>query len=456
MLPGLVEEYLKKFALKDWSLGFPHPEKITAAVVVPAISEYESILRLLASLCENKNEYFASTLFIFVINNPPSSSHEIKEENKKSIRLIHSVINKEKSSGDDLVTRIISAGLQIALVDASTSGNEFPEKDAGAGLARKVGLDLALTIFDYNSSGKKILVNLDADCLVDKNYLSEIIGSFNNRNLHAAVINYAHEICGKESEAIICYEIFLRYYELGLMLAGSPFAFHSIGSTIACDYETYIKAGGMSKRKAGEDFYFLEKLAKITSIEWINGTTVRPSPRGSWRVPFGTGQRVYRFMANAENEYLLYDPKSFLILKRWLEVFLCSDYFKTKSLMDTAGSVDKRLKNFLVSQNFESDWEKILLNSKTSDQISRQKINWFDGFKTMKLIHYLRDNGMPMINMFDALDTFLPMLGDAVTPEAGIISKERKNQPVPSIEIQMKYLNLLRNLSANLCEVSRI
>ena len=446
MIPGTVEKYLSKYGLLNWKIELRVRNKFTAAVVIPAICEYANIRRLLDSLLENDKEYFSSTLFIFVINNPASSSNEIKDDNEKSVCLLRSIIGKENSLNDKLIDKIISSGTNLALVDATSFGKELPEKDAGAGLARKIGMDLALTVFDYDSVNKKILISLDADCIVEKNYLSEIVNSFNGRNLHAAVINYAHEICGAESEAIICYEIFLRYYELGLKFAGSPFAFHAIGSTIACDYDCYIKAGGMNKRKAGEDFYFLEKLAKNFPLERIDSTTVHPSPRGSWRVPFGTGQRVNRYLSKVQNEYFLYNPVSLLIFKKWLDVFLRSDNFGTKPLINSAEAIDTRLKDFLLNQNFEDDWNKILANSATSIQINRQKINWFDGFRTMKLIHYFRDNGLPMINMFDALDTLLPMLGGDFVPEAQRISSRRKNQPVPTIEIQTEYLNLLRRI----------
>ena len=66
-----------------------------------------------------------------------------------------------------------------------------------------------------------------------------------------------------ETKAIICYEIFLRYYVLGLKFAKSDYAFHTIGSTMLCTPDAYVKVEGMNKRKAAEDFYFLEKLAKI-------------------------------------------------------------------------------------------------------------------------------------------------------------------------------------------------
>ena len=450
MIPGTVEKYLSKHGLPNWNIELRVNNNFTAAVVIPAICEYANICRLLGSLSENDKEYFDLTLFIFVINNPVSSSSKVKDDNEKSVCLLRSIIGKENSSNDDLINKIILSGINIALVDASSPGKELPEKDAGAGLARKIGMDLALTVFDYDSVNKKILISLDADCVVEKNYLSEIVNSFNKKNLHAAVINYAHEIYGAGSQAIICYEIFLRYYELGLRFAGSPFAFHAIGSTITCDYESYIKAGGMNKRKAGEDFYFLEKLAKVTSIERINETTVHPSPRGSWRVPFGTGQRINRFLSKTQNEYLLYNPDSFLILKKWLDVFLLSDNSGTIPLINSAEAIDKRLKDFLLNQNFENDWNEILLNSTTSIQINRQKINWFDGFRTMKLIHYLRDNELPMINMFDALDKFFELFEHYCLAEVKAILLERSKQPVPAIEIQMKYLNLMRGLSLKL------
>ena len=446
MLPVSVERYLNKFGLRDWKIENSELNKITSAVIIPAICEYYYIRRLLDSLADIDKEFFSSTLFVFVVNNPVSSSLEVKENNLKSIFFLRSIIKKENPAGDELVSKIISSGMNLGLADASSSGRELPKKDAGAGLARKIGMDLALTVFDYDSENKKILISLDADCIVEKNYLSEIINSFNNKNIKAAVINYAHEISGEETDAIICYEIFLRYYELGLKFAGSPFAFHAIGSTIAFDCECYIKAGGMNKRKAGEDFYFLEKLAKVTSIERISGTTVHPSPRSSWRVPFGTGQRVNRFLSKAQNEYLLYNPDSFLILKRWLDVFLLNNYFETDILIDAAGKIDNRLKDFLLDQNFKTDWNKILLDSKTSNQINRQKINWFDGFMTLKLIHYLRGNGINMINMFDALDKFLPMLEGNYVSEVRKFSEERNNKPVPAKEIQMEYLNLLRKI----------
>ncbi len=438
-LPEKVLKYLSKYSLPDWGLELNDAVKINSIIVIPVISEYKNLLTLLESLLKNDHKYFSSTLLIFVINNTAQSGKNIKENNQKSIDLIRSIIRNEIKT--ESIKNIISSGLRLALVDASSKGKEFPEKDAGAGLARKIGMDLALTVFNYSSDKKKLIISLDADCTVQNNYLKTIVDSFNEKNVHAAVIKLEHNIEGEDTAAAItCYEIYLRYYVLGLKLAGSAFAFHTVGSTMAFDYETYIKVEGMNKRKAGEDFYFLEKIAKRTKIEEINSTSVYPSSRTSWRVPFGTGPRIKRFINRIQNEYLLYDPDSFLILKDWLTEFNKTGASSSREYLCIAEKIHPSLNQFLVSNNFEISWNKILKNSKSSVQLEKQKIDWFDGFRTLKLIHYLRDSVFPLINMFDALDNILSLFNY----KQGI---KRKPNEIPGIKDQFVYLNILRELT---------
>ena len=61
-------------------------------------------------------------------------------------------------------------------------------------------------------------------------------------------------------EAIMKYELYLRYYRLALEYTGHPHAYHCIGSAFAVRTLDYVAQGGMNKRQAGEDFYFLQKL----------------------------------------------------------------------------------------------------------------------------------------------------------------------------------------------------
>ncbi|MFO7448061.1 MAG: glycosyltransferase [Ignavibacteriaceae bacterium] len=451
-LPREVVQYLAKYSAGKWKIETNISAPVTTAIVIPAIKEYDNLQKLLSSLIKNEPGYFAETLVIFVINNIPSSSLEIKEDNRKTIEFFRAIINKE--TGNALINDIISSGLQTAFIDASSAGLEMPEKDGGVGYARKIGMDLALTVFDYTSLKKKIILCLDADCIVKENYITQVIEHFNKKNLSAAAVNFEHQLSGEDetAKAIVCYEIFLRYYTIGLHFAGSPYAFHTVGSTMACDYESYIKIEGMNKRKAAEDFYFLEKLAKNSAglfrgekpVPLIYSTTVFPSSRGSWRVPFGTGQRVNRFLSKTRNEYLLYDPEVFLVLRSWLKLFFSNETTSCAAYLQKAMAIHPELYKFLIQQKFEADFNKIANNSKTNDQLHKQKIKWFDGFRTMKLIHYFRDNVYPDKNMFDALDEMFSLLniqpGDNISHEHGII---------PDFQVQKNYMLFLREIDKN-------
>lgn len=431
--PTIVIKYLDKYGSDKWHLKCNQEKLFDNVIVVPAVAEHENIQKLLHSLKHNDGKYFDRTLILFVINNCKSASVEVKRENQLTISFVNNLL--------------IDSAINIGFIDASTDGNSMPDKEGGVGLARKIGMDLALKLFDYNSSYKKLLICLDADCLVQKNYLSTIVETFNNRKLSAAVINYEHLLTENDFEksAIISYEIFLRYYVLGLTYAGSPFAFHSVGSTMVCDFESYIKIGGMNKCKAAEDFYFLEKLAKQTIIYKISGTTVFPSSRGSWRVPFGTGQRINRFKAGTHDEYLLFDMKAFDVLKKWISLFHSKSVLTGSEYLSQAEQVEPALALFLKLNSFEVQWDKILLNAKTESQIQKQKTIWFDGFRTMKLIHYLRDNVYPNINMFDALDD----LFKKINFHPHII----RNEAIPSIEVQLLYLTNLKEAESVLTKL---
>ncbi|MDH7604641.1 MAG: hypothetical protein QHH13_07060 [Melioribacter sp.] len=438
-LPTFVLSYLGKHSSDKWSIEAEDLKNINNVVVIPAIKEYENIINLLNSISENDTIYFNETLFLFVINNPENCNQDIKEDNRKTIVFLRNLINKR--SNDDFTKKIYEKGIKIGIVDASSENKALLDKEAGVGLARKIGMDLALEVFNYKSNRKKILICLDADCIVGKNYLDAIINTFNQKSYNAAYVYYEHILPEnkKEKLAIICYELFLRYYVTGLKYAGSRYAYQTIGSTIVCDVESYCKAGGMNKRKAGEDFYFLEKLAKITSIHQINTTTVYPSSRISLRVPFGTGKRISKFLQGSENEYYLYHPESFNILKKWLDIFHSENLMDENYYLNQAEKIHIRLKEFLNINSFDKAMKNIFKNSKNDEQIQKQKLYWFDAFRTLKLIHYLRDTDFYMINMFDAIDKLMKMLSQEIN--------FKRNEIIPSLEVQLEYLNYMRELN---------
>jgi hypothetical protein len=437
-----VIKYLNKYSFKGIDLVWNPDNEITSAVVIPAIQEYDNIKKLFQSLIINDPINFRNTLFVFVINNLPSSNEKVKEDNITSLRLLNNIVTK--SSADKFIASILESGLKIGYIDASSPGKELPEKEGGVGFARKIGLDAALNIFNYEEKRrKKILICLDADCTVKDNYLTEIHRHFYENKIKASSIYFEHTLTnpGNDNSAIICYETFLRYYIMSLRYAGSYYAFYTIGSAMACDHQIYIKAEGMNKKKAAEDFYFLEKISKHTQIYNITTTTVYPSERKSWRVPFGTGQRVTRFHERKHEEYSLYDPDIFEILKEWLKIFHSGDILSPEKYLIYGKSICKGLYEFLQVQNFILNFTAILNSSKSQAQIRMQQLRWFDGFRTLKLIHFLHDNYFPNVNMFEALDI--------IFTKYNIPLPQRMNKNIPIKEIQLQYLEKLRIFDSN-------
>jgi hypothetical protein len=407
--PEKVINYINDKAINKWELEWVEIPGIEQVVVVPAISEFQNIKNLLSSLIKNDVFFLRKSLVILVINNSFSSNLEIREDNKKSLFLLRSIINK--SNADEFVQEFSKSGIQIGVIDAASEGNEFEDKQAGVGLARKVGLDQALKVFDYSIPGKKILISLDADCTVKENYLREINKFFNERNAFVANIDFEHELIGEEKSklGILSYEIFLRHYVLGLLYAGSPYSFHTIGSILVCEQEAYLKAGGMNTRKAAEDFYFLQKLAKLYKIHRITSTKVKASARESWRVPFGTGKSMSDYFSN-QKEILLFSPDEFIILKKWLELFNSDLSLNINELLNESKKIHVELFNFLSSYGFSEAWKQILSNSKSEKQLNYQRKNWFDAFKTLKLIHHLRDTSFPMVDIKSGVEKLFRIL----------------------------------------------
>ena len=268
---------------------------------------------------------------------------------------------------------------------------ELPPKHAGVGLARKIGMDEAAARLRMAGRADAPIVCFDADSLCDANYLRELERHFlNNPGTDACSIYFEHPLSGPLKpeiyEAIAHYELHLRYYVEGLRLAGFPHAYHTIGSSMAVRAETYQKQGGMNKRQAGEDFYFLHKLIPLGNFTELNSTRVIPSPRASHRVPFGTGKAVGEYLENPKLE--TYPLDAFLDLGK-----ICQLPEKAAGEgfhMDDSSLMDS-VKTFLEPLRISEVIEEIKKNTSNSAAFQKRFFRWFDGFMAMKFVHHARD-----------------------------------------------------------------
>ena len=364
------------------------------AVVIPALAESVTLSATLSSLAANPPDVLRDFLVLVVVNHRPDAPLSDKADNLATLRLL--------SAGDPQLSRH-----KLAWVDAASAGLEMPVKGGGVGLARRIGLDLALSRLDGldGLDNDPLLVCLDADTLVQPDYLPALVRHFRQSACGAAVIPFCHQHGPTaESDRIITrYELFLRGYVLGLSLAGSPYAFHSVGSAMACRASAYVKIGGMNSRSAGEDFYFLQQLARTVGVEQLAGTVVYPSPRSSHRVPFGTGRSVSRMLANGEREQLFYHPACFRVLGAWLALVADQPDADGPFLRERAGEISPCLGEFLDLNRFEEIWRKLRRNNPGQNALLKAFHGWFDGLKTMKLIHHLSAEPFPRCGPEDAL-----------------------------------------------------
>lgn len=442
------EKYLRAYGVRPVRPCLSRSlEGVELAVVIPALAEKTSLFATLASLAINPPADLRRTLVICVVNNHPYpiASQEEIDDNRQTLQMLRSLVFEDLSFPEvsrkihDNLKIIADSSLRIAFIDASSAGNEIPEWDGGVGTARKIGMDAALALLvDKGTAG--LIGCLDADTLVQNNYLSSLNRHFANTDDPAAVVNYSHQIPENKAmaAAICCYEIYLRYYVLGLAYAGSPYAFHSIGSTMACTVDGYCAVRGMNRRPAAEDFHFLNKLAKVGRVGVITGTTVFPSARSSTRVPFGTGCRVIRHMSGELDEYRLYDSAIFLILKKWIELMSDDPLRRPEAILAEARHIHSGLEEYLISIRFAAAWRSIQNNSQDPAQLRRQFHVWFDGLKTLRLVHHLSRTVFPLLPMFVALRGFLPLT-------AGKYPLDLFAEDFPSLDIQLQIIGALRD-----------
>jgi len=384
MIPPFIAKYLDTRGIKGpWKIWGNERDDFRGAVVIPALAEKNSLLATLESLGKNPLEYLSHFLILIVVNNRLGADCEYRKDNEATLQIL---IKNDRWPH----------GLQIGWVDAATTGMELPKKGGGVGLARKIGFDLALSRLDFKGP-PPLLISLDADTLVRLDYLSAIGNHFQKVHAGGAVIPFCHRqgITPEQNRAIQRYELFLRTYVLALERAGSPYAFHTVGSAMACTAEAYVRMGGMNTREAAEDFYFLQQLAKTAGVAQIKGTVVYPSPRRSNRVPFGTGASVSRLLDNADGAVLFYRWECFQILKEWQDFISGALNLESAEVLAKARYISEDLAVFLEAIKFVDNWQKLRKNFRSPSLLRNGFHQWFDGLKTLKLIHHLSSGPFP-------------------------------------------------------------
>ncbi len=379
---------------------------------------------------------------VLVVNETGEAPHHVSVANQDFAAALHSRFKVCWQSADDsglTLFRDSASSRDVLLVDRFSDGHRFTVK-GGVGQARKTGADLAAHLIHKQRLRSPWIHCTDADVHLPQRYFTciESLSDGSAKDTAALVYPFKHRLFpgtlgdekpnihqAKIMQVTQLYEYSLRYYVAGLSFARSPYAFHTIGSTISVNAIHYARVRGFPRRQAGEDFYLLNKLAKVGTVRQLSSETecgpIEIAARLSDRVPFGTGAAVGKLMEMEDpaRDFLLYHPSVFALLRVWLESLpdfwqsRSSDIAAVLSREQVSGPADgfskpsqkelQALVDGLEEIGAASALQHAFRQSSDSKQFKRQMHTWFDAFRTLKLIHYLRDHQLPSISFEELL-----------------------------------------------------
>ena len=378
---GFADAYLLKAGLRK-ALIEPEPHsELKISVTIPVCNE-SGLERCLDSLfqCTCDNDFHAEVLIL--INAPEDAPLEILEQNQATLESTRTWIEAHPNPCIDFHVWL---------------DHSFGKKEAGVGTARKILMDEAVRRFSMLDRPEGIIASMDADAVVQSNYLEALVNHFSGDSLGSGSgpdgcsIRFEHPLSGDQFspsvyEAITQYELHLRYYIQSVRSTGYPYAFHTVGSSFAVRAQIYCKEGGMNRRQGGEDFYFIQKVAQRGNFSQCNTTCVLPSPRPSDRVPFGTGP-VVRRLSDSQDPLMTYDPRLFPFLN---ELFMAINQPE-----QLTASWPEPMQSFLDTQDFNGALKEIRSNSASASAFRKRFWRWFSMFRIMKFLHYARERGYP-------------------------------------------------------------
>lgn len=405
-----ISKYLNNYAEPDIQvLELTISKSFDSVLVIPI---YDEPLEQLLYIVDQFKD--SPILLIYVFNAPDVSNlgraiyADDVDAQRRTQKVLNELVKRTKSEKSNTFYQAqLGQGLSLLILDYCSEGQKLPAKQ-GVGLARKLGMDLGLKAVhqQYLESGKDDcwMHSSDADVRFPNNYFDISVS-----NCSAVVYPFQHVAEEGFERAMDLYDYSLRYYVDQLDKAGSPYAFHTIGSLIAVKPTAYASVRGFPKRAAGEDFYLLNKLAKVGEVCSLQAPVVELAGRPSHRVPFGTGPALVKInsMEEPDSTYTFYNPLCFEALKNLLDIIsnseqslssieLLFDSIRDRMNEEESSAVIQALHSLNIEKQF-----KHLAQKRDHKSFVQAFHIWFDAFITLRFIHLLRDSIYPNVRLDD-------------------------------------------------------
>ncbi|MDR3309112.1 MAG: glycosyltransferase [Tannerella sp.] len=370
------------------------PDDNTSIIVIIPCYDEAFVFDTLKSLDEASPAHSAVEVIVNV-NSGENSSPEVVSANRATYAALQQMAEAHAYRSFRLLPLIVEGTIR---------------KKNGVGYARKTAMDEAVRRFADIDRPDGLIVSLDADALVDKDYFLAIEHAADDLSAECFTFQFHHDYDAAKYpeqtlQACRLYEMYLRYYRLALKSIDSPFAIHTIGSCFAVRAEAYTRLGGMSPRQGGEDFYFLQKALKRRPVREVSKPIVFPSPRVSNRVPFGTGPSVNNIIKN-NGKYLVYNYGLFGLLKRFYELF------PAMAESDVGSLIPEEIMNCVGAESFDAVMTECRRYSSSSKAFVKRMQDHFDAFFIVKFLNTFNASAAyPPVDVIDATRIILSHYG---------------------------------------------
>ncbi|RLD79255.1 MAG: hypothetical protein DRJ15_09820 [Bacteroidetes bacterium] len=334
-------------------------------IAIPLMDELECLPELLGCI---RNQDFEGFEVYFCVNQPDTwwevnDKKDLCDRNRESIAYL-----KQYCS------------FPFRIIDKSSKGKGWQGKQLGVGWARKVVMDAVAEA----ASGDDLIITLDGDTSFSEHYFRSVLDNFNaNPDAVGLSVPYYHKLSGSNAEdrAILRYEIYMRNYAINLWRIDSPYHFTALGSAMALPVSSYRAIGGMTPKKSGEDFYFLQKLTKYGRLMSWNEEKVYPAARFSDRVFFGTGPAMIKGAGGDWDSYPIYHHSLFD------DIRVTYDTFDELFEHDAATPMDTFFKEVLKQDDI---WTPLRKNARTIEGFRRACRDKVDGLRILQYMKYMQ------------------------------------------------------------------
>jgi hypothetical protein len=380
-----IQKYLSRFS-DHKNIQYCFDCTFKNVLVVPLYKEHKNIKNQINNLVKitlNK----LPTLIIYVINQPTTLEQD-KLWNKKTHEIIDTCGDLKFKNQEYSIVK--NHNLTILALDEYTQPLGHSK---GVGLARKIGSDTALNLYLENNIDSHFFFSSDGDTLFPDDYFDEkcddLAVSFISKNY---IHDHSELSDSSEIAAIQAYDWYLRYYVTMMKKIGSNFCFHTIGSSFVVSFPYYANVRGFPQKQAGEDFYLVNKLAKLAEFKTSDLDPIVIKARVSDRVPFGTGPSIKTISRELRDDqpYFIFSPDAFEEIG--LVISVANDFLL---------SSEKTIENLGLLENYpriQKQLERAKLSSRNPQICRKSFFDWFDGFRQRQLLNELSKSSHPMVD----------------------------------------------------------